>query len=308
MKTQQALSSKEDTSFINEAKNHLIYFLLYFIFIVLKYMPKFMFDPIASFLAFLRRKLSKKEVKTIRSNLRRVYNIEPGTKFTKEFERQIFFQQIIISLETFRIIANPSCVEILGFEEFQKQTRSIESGENGQIIIAGHLGSWELSGHFLAKASNKEFYALAKPASRKGISKFLDFLRGLLGMKIIWTNHPNLKQVMKDTLTHKNWLAFVMDQRPSKGKGPLVNFLDQETTFVAGPAMMAIKQQAAVMAIYCIRVGSFRYRLIAKPVLETSHGERDLSLVTQKMATELERVIRSHPEQWCWNYKRWKIQ
>ena len=49
-----------------------------------------------------------------------------------------------------------------------------------------------------------------------------------------------------------------------------------------------------------------RYRVVSNVLLNKGHGIEG-EQVTQIMASEIERVIKLYPEQWVWNYKRWKI-
>jgi lauroyl/myristoyl acyltransferase len=48
--------------------------------------------------------------------------------------------------------------------------------------------------------------------------------------------------------------------------------------------------------------------MLVTEILSNQHDLTDEILITQKLASEIERVIRLYPEQWCWNYKRWPPQ
>jgi KDO2-lipid IV(A) lauroyltransferase len=101
-------------------------------------------------------------------------------------------------------------------------------------------------------------------------------------------------------------VGFVMDQKPDGRQGPIVPFFGQPTAFVAGPAAMALRCGCPVVAIFCLREGPFRYRLVSETVEVPAGGDAELAL-TARMAATVERVIRDYPEQWTWNYRRWRF-
>ena len=102
-------------------------------------------------------------------------------------------------------------------------------------------------------------------------------------------------------------VGFVMDQKPEGRKGPVVSFFGVPTAFVSGPATMAARLGCGVVSIFCLREGPFRYRLVSRLLLGHAHGETDEQRLTERFAAEIESVVRAYPEQWTWNYKRWRF-
>jgi KDO2-lipid IV(A) lauroyltransferase len=85
-----------------------------------------------------------------------------------------------------------------------------------------------------------------------------------------------------------------------------VQFLGQPTEFVSGPAMLASRTNCAIIGIAVVRSAPGRYRILATEVLPGGHNQTDELALTAMCAAELEKAIRLWPEQWAWNYKRWK--
>ena len=112
---------------------------------------------------------------------------------------------------------------------------------------------------------------------------------------------------MVRTLRRGGSLGIVMDQRPQKGSGLRVEFCGFPTEFVGGPAAIAIRTGCAVVGVFCMREGPFRYRLLTYEVAPPNHEETDQVALTQRMASTIERVIRDYPEQWTWTYRRWRF-
>ena len=87
-----------------------------------------------------------------------------------------------------------------------------------------------------------------------------------------------------------------------------VNFFNQATKFVAGPAKLSIRTKAPVLAVFCMREGPWRYRIVHKVIAKPNHDEGSEVQLTQSMASSIEDAIRLYPEQWVWNYRRWRFR
>ena len=68
---------------------------------------------------------------------------------------------------------------------------------------------------------------------------------------------------------------------------------------------MALRAGCPVVAIFVPRVGPRRYRVLARRI-PSPPGEGAERRLTEALAAEIERVVRLYPEQWAWNYKRWR--
>lgn len=243
----------------------------------------------------------------ILSNVQRVYGLPPHSSFSKLFVRQNQTAQALIILETLKYIFRPQDIVIQGFDEAQRMLRAA-ARTTGLVVITGHHGSWELAGHGVAKCLAEPFHVLAKPSKSRWLTPILNLLRERLGMKVLWTDSKTLLREMMAIAQKNEHLGFVMDQRPgSKQGGHLCNFLGVSSTqIVAGPALMATRKKMPVFGAYMMRTGLCRYRLYCEQILAPDHEEADEQVVAQKMADSLTSIIKKYPEQWSWNYRRWK--
>ncbi|MBC62302.1 MAG: hypothetical protein CMP11_07580 [Zetaproteobacteria bacterium] len=245
--------------------------------------------------------------KQLFSNIKAVFPWAKDEKKLLLFAKKNFYHQTIIFIETLKIIANPSIkVKIEGFDELSKNMKRAEKGSNPPLIFSGHIGNWEYLGHLCAMACNHKFYALAKPVSSILGENFLKWLREKLKINILWTGKNNFQREMIRTMRNKNWVAFLMDQKPFDRVGPKVNFFNRQTEFVAGPAKMAIRFKSPVVSAFCIRKAPFHYKIISSSLNFDYEKEETVEDITQCFAKQIECIIKEHPEQWCWTYKRWK--
>ena len=273
---------------------------------VIRLWPKSGFGALATLVYAALRPFAGRELRYLARNVQRVYGLPPGTTFAELFERQNLRHQVICALETLRGIQDPTAVTVRGLSELALLIKDAEATGRGHVIVTAHIGSWELCAHYGHKASTKPFHVLAKPAKSAAVTAVLDDLRRGMGTPVLWTNRKTLLRDMLRALRRGESLGFVMDQKPEGRQGPVVNFLGIPTEFVSGPAAMAARSDGAAIAIFCLREGPFRYRLWSESVLKAGHGLKDETELTQRLALVIERVIRLYPEQWAWNYKRWR--
>lgn len=278
------------------------------LFRLIAFIPKFLLGPMASFLTVLLCLLAKKDILTIRKNVELVYKLPLNADFSRDFSRQVIKTQLLLFFETIRYIFRPHEVSITGLDEARQKLESA-SENSGVVIIAAHHGAWELAGHCAAMFLKRDFYALAKPSRLGWFTGVLDDFRRRLGMKVLWTDSKSLLKDMMAVANRNEHLGFVMDQRPSKRtNGYECRFLGVEgTPIVQGPALMAAKKNMPVYGIHAVRLGGCRYQFQTTEVLSAGHGLTDEVKITQLMADDLTQMIFRYPEQWAWNYRRWKL-
>ena len=280
-----------------------------FVLALIRLWPPSAFGALARILLVIARPFAATEIKRIEKNVERVYGLPRGSVFSKAFERQNLRHQVECTLETVRGIQQPALLQVAGFEALQTRVGAAEAADKGVILVTAHLGSWELCAFYGRRAVAKRFHVLAKPARSAAATAALSEIRRAMGVDVLWTDRKAIVREMLKTLKGGEALGFVMDQKPEGRQGPMVDFFGIPTAFVAGPAAMAARTGAAVLSIFCLREGPFRFRLEGETIAvagDVVPGEPGEWAVTQKMATSIERMIRLYPEQWSWNYKRWR--
>ena len=276
---------------------------------LLRAMPKSAVPWIASLYSNLALRFSKRDAGLIAWNAALVYGLPVHSEFSKAFQKQVFRTQALIALETFKHqFSRNGHLTIEGREALKVELEKHSSSGRGLIIVTAHHGSWELVANETAIATGKTFVALAKPSKLPEFTEMLLRLRAKANTRILLTDSKNLLRDMMKTLKENGNLGFVMDQKPEGRVGPIVEFLGQATEFVTGPAKLAQRHGSSVVALFCIRTGPWTYRIEFEPVLGPDHGEQDEHVLTQKMASAITRSIQLYPEQWIWNYKRWRMQ
>lgn len=250
---------------------------------------------------------ARKETRRFFENVSRVHGLPAHSEFARGFYRQCLTHQIHCLCETARAVLAPGSIRIDGFEELRQNIKSVRGSENAVIFITGHIGAWELCAQYAGKAFERPLHVLAKRPRSVLLHRMAELLREQMHVHILWVDRKNLLREMIAALNTKEALGFVMDQKPDGRVGHSVTFLGADTEFVSGPAALSKKFRTPVVSIFAVRVGDSHYRLVSRVIVKDPDEFAGESAITETLAAEIERVIRLFPEQWTWNYKRWKI-
>jgi len=242
-----------------------------------------------------------------RRNVAQIYRLPAGSHFNEMFVRQCLHLQCATAVETLRATVDPKAIRLVGFEDLQERSKALLRANKGMIAITAHIGSWELAGSLTAKAGDVPMAVLAKPAKYPQLTKYLGWLRQRTGTTVLWTNRKTLLREMLATVHERGILGFVMDQKPLTSQGITCDFLGQRAEFVGGPAQLAAKTQCPVLATFVVREFAWNYRVISKIILPADHGMTDVEAITKLLVETLDNAVKSFPEQWTWNYKRWRF-
>ena len=253
---------------------------------------------------WLRVLMSGRSRRLMQTNIEKVWNLPGHSWFARALATQALYHQIITAIESIGFLLRRSLWNsgIVDDSDLAAVARDLPSGP--VIIISGHVGAWELGAFFGAKWLGRRFNVLAKPAKFHFVNAALETLRGAGGARVLWTGRQSILKDMIGVLRSGEALGFVMDQKPDNRRGVSLPFLGHPTEFVNGPAAMAMRFQCPIISIFCVRTGPMRYRIVSRRI----HLPKDAheAAVTVLMAGELERVVRLYPEQWTWNYRRWR--
>lgn len=174
------------------------------------------------------------------------------------------------------------------------------------VGITAHLGNWELLGQTVAMRG----YPLASvvaPLANPEVDELFRRVRGTSGQNII-PQQGAVRQLLR-ALRADSKIAILLDQNtlPSEG-GVWVPFFGLPVPVSAAGAMLGLKTGALFFFGFCLAQPDGRYRCISSGSFTPPVGDDPAAIeqLTRRIAVELEQVVRAHPGQWLWSYKRWK--
>ncbi len=179
----------------------------------------------------------------------------------------------------------------------------------GVLITTGHLGNWEMLVLGFASLYEPISY-LARPLDNPRIDEMLTTLRTRFGNRPI--NKKNSAMLAIKILRDGGILGVLADVNAQRKEGVFVPFFGTPACTSSGAAMFAIRSNALIFPTFCIWDKSQkRYRFVHGPLLEPSNtGDRkqDIAATTEAYTLEIEKIIRSYPDQWMWIHRRWKTR
>lgn len=177
----------------------------------------------------------------------------------------------------------------------------------GVILVAGHLGNWELSGAYLA-ARGVDLEVVARQQENPLFDAYLTRTRTRLGMKVIYDGDA-VRRVPR-ALRNKAVVALVMDQGAAGLASTWVPFFARYAKTPRGPATFALRLQSPVVFLVALRKpdGRFTMHFEEVPVRESGDKHADVDRIVADCTAVLERWVRRCPEQYFWHHRRWKHQ
>lgn len=182
---------------------------------------------------------------------------------------------------------------------------AVEEGR-GVILVTGHLGNWEVGGGaFTSRGISLD--AIAKRMANKAIGDAIAGVRERLGIDLI--HMGEVAREVPRSLLRGRVVAILADQHAHKG-GILVSFFGREASTTRAPALFAIRTGAPIFLGIALRDPGWRqrYTVSLERIDFQSTGEVDADIrgLTAAHSAALERAVRSAPEQYFWQHRRWK--
>lgn len=172
---------------------------------------------------------------------------------------------------------------------------------NGMIFVLPHLGNWEFAGPF-AESLGIRVVAVAEDLANVHIRDWFIALRNGLGIDVVLATGS--RQVMRDleAAVAQGAAVALLSDRDLKGSGVAVDFFNEETTLPAGAATLAIRTGAPILPVAAYFSNDGGHHVVVRPpiAVDTKPGDRtaEIARVTGVVASELESLIVTAPEQW----------
>ena len=178
---------------------------------------------------------------------------------------------------------------------------------NGVIVVAGHLGNWELGGAYLS-ARGLDFEAVARQMENPLFDGYLTRTRHRAGMKIIYDGDA-VRRVPR-ALRNGAVVAFLMDQGAVGLASTWVPFFRRLAKTPRGPAVFALRLETPVFFVAPVRKPDGRFTLGIEeiPIRQTGDRNADIDRIVADYTAVLERWVRRTPGQYFWHHRRWKHQ
>lgn len=180
-------------------------------------------------------------------------------------------------------------------------TQAIES-KRGVILLVPHLGNWEVLGLYVSEMA--QVTVMYQPPEMKKIEAIMRQSREKNGVTLAPTNRKGVMTILK-ALKAGGLTAILPDQVPDRTSGSeVVPFFNHPALTMTLVNSLRKSSDCLVIAGYAQRTGS-GYEIHFEKVDEKIYSDSDEEAL-EAMNKTVERCINHIPEQYQWEYKRFR--
>ena len=189
--------------------------------------------------------------------------------------------------------------EAEGVDEFRE---AVATG-NGVILLAPHLGNWEIFGISMCYGSPSHF--LYMPPDEPALDRLLLRSRARGGLRMAAGGKKGVSKLLR-ALRAGELVGILPDQVPADGSGVFAPFFARPAYTMTLACKLAQRPGVRVFCGYAARLpGAAGFRAIVRE-LDLRRDSFDESVSAMNQA--IEEMVQECPEQYQWEYKRFRRQ
>ncbi|GAC1305709.1 MAG: phosphatidylinositol mannoside acyltransferase [Acidimicrobiales bacterium] len=201
-------------------------------------------------------------------------------------------------MESFRLPARTAAdLEASMSYEGIEHLEAARAHGRGVIMAMPHLGAWDWGGAWLS-ASGFPLTVVAEALDPPELFDWFSRWRRHLGMTVVPLDRSAGAGVM--AALRSGEVVGLLCDRDLTGDGIEVEFFGEKTRLPAGPATLAVRTGAPLLACCVLFEGDHHRGIVLPPIDTTRRGglREDVARITQDMADALASLIRRAPDQW----------
>ncbi len=175
--------------------------------------------------------------------------------------------------------------------------------DSGFVVLSSHVGNYELAGYTFT-AKEKTFNALVYSGESQSVMDNRQRMFGSHNIRMIPTSE-DMSHIfaMNNALAEGQIVSIAADRIFGAPRTVTCRLLGAEARLPLGPFALATQRAVSVIAIFVMKVATYRYKVYICPVEADPRLKRDehTAALAQAYADELEKILRKYPEQW-YNY------
>jgi KDO2-lipid IV(A) lauroyltransferase len=168
----------------------------------------------------------------------------------------------------------------------------------GLIVALPHAGNWDHAGAFFCAEGFPLVTVAEHLKPERLFRKFLAY-REAMGMEVLDLDGKVISQ-LEQRLREGRLIALVSD-RDLSASGVIVDFFQRKAKFPPGPARLAITTGAPLITAYVSYTNEGIHVDFSEPISLSPRSEsieNEVERITQEIAKNFERGIRSRPDDW----------
>ncbi len=237
-------------------------------------------------------------------------NIELCFPELDEAEQQVLIQKSLT--ETGKLMAEFGIMWEWPSERTLALIRSVSGKEHfddiaargkGIIVLAPHHGNWELVGLYLSTL--RPMAALYKPPKLKPLERYMSKVRGRHGSELVPTNKRGVIRLFS-VLNERGMVGILPDQVPGGSGGTFAPFMGVPANTIKLVTRLIHKTGCEVVSLCAIRrPDGDGFDMVFRKADDGIYSA-DIDTSVAAMNRMIETCVRQAPEQYQWEYKRFK--
>lgn len=196
-----------------------------------------------------------------------------------------------------------NCLDLIREIEGEELLADAKKDGRGLLLLAPHLGNWELTGLYFS--SRYRMAALYSPPHIREFEDYMIQVRGRMGSELVRGDRRGLARLI--TLLREGEVAGILPDQSPRGKGnAYAPFFGMEVRTMTLVSKLLQKSDAKPVTVFARRLkdgGGFR--LVIREC-EPGIADPDPVIATTALNKSIEAVVREVPEQYQWEYKRFR--
>ena len=170
------------------------------------------------------------------------------------------------------------------------------------VFVSGHFSNFELMSMEITKRKVK-LATIYRPLNNFFLNPLMEYIR----KKYVCKNQIK-KGIggVKESIQYIKAgysIALMIDQRVSEGER--LNFFNQPALTTTLPAQLALKFELPIIPVFIKRRQNGKYKIEFYDEIISKNFKNKIVL-TQKLNSILEEMIKKNPKEWIWTHNRWK--
>ena len=215
---------------------------------------------------------------------------------------RVTIESIVLSRESHERVMG-AFIEPVGYEVLE---RAFAQGR-GVVLVAGHLGNWELSAAYMS-GRGLPIDAIAMHMANPLSDDFFRRTRERFGTRVVFDDEA-VRRIPR-ALKEGRAVGFLSDQGAKGLASTFVPFFGRPARTPRGAAVFALRSELPIVFVAAIRQPDLRYQVHFEqvPLVQTGDKEHDVDATVLAYTQVLERYVRRFPEQYFWQHRRWRRQ
>ena len=262
---------------------------------LIRAVPRRLSMPAAAAVGNVAYDLAGSKQRLIAENLSRPMRLPPDDPRVRHAARRAFrnYAKYLVDMMRISELTEHEARRLVSIENVEILEEARTEGR-GVVLCTAHIGGMDMIGPAL-KLVGEELYVVADDTTYGRLYDHLAAARASQNIFVIgWRNLRGMFKVLRD---NKNLVLFC-DGGYRRGDVP-VELCGEPTTLPIGPATLAAKTGAPLLAVACRRTDDDRFVTRGLPLIHCAGTDPvEIQRATQAVADELSSVIAEDPGQW----------